>query len=332
MNSLSHFEQTVFWARYKASTGWRYHALSLEANGDEPADACYVLQRVAFPFSRIAYLPRGPILAEYSSRSLGNFFSQLETLCKTAGISVVIIQPPQNLQNAAEHFEAFPLLPNQLFSLTSGSVVFDLSQSDEDLWKKIRPKSRQYINKGLRSGISVVEGGRDDLQEFFSLMCNSSKRQKSPPNPASAAQLEQVWDEFSRSPCKPRLFLARIGERTVSAIYALAWDETLYLWKFGWNGESSDCHPNLVLYWEIIRKARAEGFAYVDIISADPAEIREQSKHPSTPRSPTSIKLSLGGDGIIYPQSYLFAPSGPVRCLLKLATNWKLYGKASSDI
>jgi lipid II:glycine glycyltransferase (peptidoglycan interpeptide bridge formation enzyme) len=87
----------------------------------------------------------------------------------------------------------------------------------------------------------------------------------------------------------------------------------------GWSGLHGDCRPNEAVYWGAIRWAKERGFRTFDFDGIDPAAARAVLDNQPIPadcqNTPTSFKLTFGGQAALYPPSYdyVFSP------LLRLA-------------
>jgi lipid II:glycine glycyltransferase (peptidoglycan interpeptide bridge formation enzyme) len=108
----------------------------------------------------------------------------------------------------------------------------------------------------------------------------------------------------------------------VCSVFAFTLSDTIRVWKAGWSGDYADSAPTHLLYWEIMRWAKAQGFKQFDFVWLDLEDARLAARgeiDPSRFRSGiTFFKMGFGGRVVFLPpvQSKFYHPLANVayRC------------------
>ena len=148
--------------------------------------------------------------------------------------------------------------------------MLDLSKDQDALLLSMRRETRREIKLALQSGICVREGNRKDLGILFRLMSVVAKRRGEPPTPNNIEVFNVIWDNFHPKGYV-KLLVAELAGKPISAGLIFTFGDTVRFWKYGWSGEEERKYPNHLLYWELIRWSRNNGFRYFDIVQVDSA-------------------------------------------------------------
>jgi lipid II:glycine glycyltransferase (peptidoglycan interpeptide bridge formation enzyme) len=159
-----HVLQTAAWGELKAGFGWEVCRLRKGETG------CQVLFR-RLPFGlRIAYIPKGPLGADWSSLQ-----PELDDLCRRKRAVFLKLEPDAWAENAgalpvsalADFQSSQPIQPRQ-------TVVVDLRGTEEDWLGRMKPKTRYNIRLSTRKGVTVRE--TNELADFHQLMTITGNR------------------------------------------------------------------------------------------------------------------------------------------------------------
>lgn len=127
------------------------------------------------------------------------------------------------------------------------------------LWRQVDASLRNQIRKAERSGLSVEFGGAEKLTAFYDIFAVRMRDLGSPVH--AAGFLRAVLDSFGD---RARIALVRKGSTPVGGLVALAFKDCLAVpWASCLKDYFSLC-PNMLLYWETLRMACAEGFRRFD--------------------------------------------------------------------
>jgi serine/alanine adding enzyme len=127
------------------------------------------------------------------------------------------------------------------------------------LWKQFDAKVRNQIRKAERSGPSVEVGGEEKLREFYQVFAVNMRDLGSPVH--AQGFFKALLDAFSGS---ARIALVYKDTTPIGGLVALAFKDTMVVpWASSLRQYFSLC-PNMLLYWETIRRACMEGFKKFD--------------------------------------------------------------------
>jgi lipid II:glycine glycyltransferase (peptidoglycan interpeptide bridge formation enzyme) len=221
----------------------------------------------------LLYVPRGPALTRASLDLLGPLIETADALGRkerAIGIRLESNAPACNAEWKVA-LAALGLQPIYPPTQPRSSWMLDVTPDEEALLAGMKQKTRYNIRLAARKGVDVVEGTRDDLDEFYSLYRETAERDDFfiHPKPVYRRMFDLFWESGAFS-----LLLARYHGELIAAI-TLVWmgDTCWYL-----QGASSNQHRNLMatylLQWEGIKRARSQGCSLYDF-RAVPDVLRE---------------------------------------------------------
>lgn len=127
------------------------------------------------------------------------------------------------------------------------------------LWGQLNKDVRYQIRKAERSGLTVESGGAEKLTAFYDTFAVRMRDLGSPVH--APGFLAAVVEQFGS---RARVLLVRKDGVTIGGLIALAFKDRLCVpWASCLKKHFSLC-PNMLLYWEALRAACAEGFRRFD--------------------------------------------------------------------
>lgn len=299
-----HHVQTGLWARVKAPQGWRPIRILARRDGRIVAGAQVLIRDYRFigPF---AYVTKGPVCGAEDPGLAARLIDEITRVGAERRCRVIAIQPPND-----GHFMG-PLLgergygPSALELASVASIQIDLSPGLEQILGRCKQKTRQYVHRARRLGVTIEEASAGDLDRFYDLHTATAKRQRFVPYSKS-------YYETMRDVLEPRgyfkLLMARLGGETVSGLLLVPFGRTVTTKIIGWAGLHREARPNHALYWGAIRWAKEHGFGLLDLEGVETAEARTalNGKPVATmiSHSPFKIKFGFGGAAVIFPEAY----------------------------
>ncbi len=134
------------------------------------------------------------------------------------------------------------------------TLILDISEGAESLWKGLSGKVRNQVRKAQKSGLTVLMGGAELLPEFYPVFAVNMKDLGSPVHHASF-----FAGIFSRFGEKARLMAVRDNGKTIGGLVCLFHKNTILVpWASSLREYFSKC-PNNLLYWEAIQEACNRG-------------------------------------------------------------------------
>ena len=305
------FEQTGAWAQAKSTEGWRPLRLILRSAGRIVGGAQLLCR--PFPlFGRLAYISKGPVLArDPLPGAVPRLIEELKRALRKERIFYLMVQPPDSSPWLTKDLPGAGFRPVVPGPLVGATVRIDLGEGLEDIFGRLARGHRRDVRHGEAGGIAVREGGREDLGAFFRLMSESSRRQRSAPNPSSEEFLRVLWDGLPGSGGVFKLFFGDRGGKPLTAHAVLGFNDTAWGWKLGWSGEALGVPANPVVCWESIKWAKQAGYRSFDFcgISREAAAGLLAGKTlKESARGPDLFKLMFGGDVMLLPEGYAYCP------------------------
>jgi lipid II:glycine glycyltransferase (peptidoglycan interpeptide bridge formation enzyme) len=314
-----HHAQTSRWARVKRVLGWDAARVILRED-DRILGGAQVLLRSVGRAGKVAFVPRGPLLADYDPRLIGEMDTALMAFGRKSRVRYIKVQPPANRQDLVSALRDLRWTPSAMEAAPTATVRVDLFQSEEELLKRLRKTTRNYIRQGPRRGLEIRTGGEDDLAAYYDIIEATSKRQGFTPYPAR--YYETMWREFSRDG-RATLLLAEHDGRLLSAILVIGWGDSATYKMGGWLGEKMLVRPNEPIQWAAMCWAKEAGYRYYDFdgLAKSVAETIARGETLENPadHGVASFKLQFGGDVVIFPGALDTSPDRLLRPAVRVA-------------
>jgi len=129
-------------------------------------------------------------------------------------------------------------------------MVLDLSPGIEALWTGLPAKTRNQVRKAQKSGLTVVSGGGELLEEFYAVFVENMRDLGSPVH--HKLFFTRMFEQFGE---QVRLFVVRDDHQAVGGLVCLFFRDTVTVpWASSLRRYSSKC-PNNMLYWEALEYA-----------------------------------------------------------------------------
>lgn len=261
------------WARVKVVNGWSAHRIITGGAGtDAPDIGAQVLVRRPRPMPwAFAYAPRGPVAGAWNADSIATFTATVRgALPPLAGrVSHVRIDPEVELDGpldpegslrhalrAAGWRPAAAIQPN-------ATRIIDLRPDEDALWSELRKKWRQYVNKARAGGITVVDGDRDRLREFYRIYRETADRAGFLIR--TEAAYRDVWDAFAPGGRARLLFAQEPDGTPVATLFLVRCGPRVVEPYGGMTPVGAESRANYLLKWEAIRSSREAGATSYDL-------------------------------------------------------------------
>jgi peptidoglycan pentaglycine glycine transferase (the first glycine) len=297
-----HVLQSWAWGEFKARHGWSASRLLFQQEGQVVASAS-VLQRKLprLPLS-ILYVPKGPALDWTDAGLVARVLAQLEHVARQRRALFLKIDPDLYYPDEALPFSPRPRCAPEIAQLLASrgwrfsgeqiqfrnTLLLDLDRAEEELLAAMKQKTRYNIRLAMRRGVTVREGTASEIDTFYQLYAETSRRDGFPIRPPE--YYHDAWGSFLEKGLA-HLLLAEAEGETVAGLILFAFGPTAWYMY----GASSDRHrrhmPNQILQWEAIRRAREAGCTLYDLWGA-PDELDESDPMWGVVR----FKLGLGGE------------------------------------
>jgi FemAB-related protein (PEP-CTERM system-associated) len=138
-------------------------------------------------------------------------------------------------------------------------LVLDLPADPDRMWRQLDKDVRNQVRRAERCGLSVVAGRIEHVSDFYSVLAARMRDLGSPLH--AFAFIRAAAEAFGD---RARIVLVRRGATTVGGLMAIAFGDALVVPWAACLKEYFPLRPNMLLYWETIRFACAEGFRRFD--------------------------------------------------------------------
>jgi peptidoglycan pentaglycine glycine transferase (the first glycine) len=270
-HSTAHLLQSGEWGQLKSAFGWEaVHIVEGETG------AQILFRHLPLGFT-LAYLPKGPVTA---STPNPGFWSALDHACRARRTIFLKVEPEGwEGDGRPSIFNRQGYIPSPQHIQPHSTLVIDLHGSEEDIFNRMKPKTRYNIRLAGRK--EVVVHPSDDIENFYAVMTVTGHREEF--HVHSKEYYRRAYELFHpKGMCE--LFVADFQGRTLATLMVFAHVRQAYYFY----GASSDLERNrkatYPLQWEAIRWAHAQGSEEYDMwgipdeakdIAEDDAEARE---------------------------------------------------------
>jgi serine/alanine adding enzyme len=139
------------------------------------------------------------------------------------------------------------------------NMALSLEADPDQMWRRLDKDTRYQVRKARQSGLSVQVGGAEQLDAFYPIFAARMRDLGSPVHDRTF--FKETVDAFEG---RSWIVLVRKGDTVIGGLVAIAFrDRVVVPWAACLKEHFRFC-PNMLLYWETIRAACAEGFARFD--------------------------------------------------------------------
>jgi len=250
---FSHPLQSNEWGEFRKKTGIK----AMRVDGIQ-----ITIHQIPHTPWAIGYIPKSPLPNKEAILKLRRIGK--EEKC-------IFIQLEPNVEKSQIDKELKPAF-HPLF--TKYTFILDLTKSEEELLKKMHPKTRYNIKVALKHGVKIVQDDSDEaFEDYLKLTEETTKRQGFYAHTQKYHRL--MWETLRQAQGKldankltAHLFLAKYKEQTLAAWILFAYKDTLY-YPYG---ASSSLHREVMasnlMMWEAIEFGKKLGLKKFDMWGA----------------------------------------------------------------
>jgi len=169
------------------------------------------------------------------------------------------------------------------------TLKLDLTLSEEEIFKQMKPKGRYNIRLAKKKGVKIIQS--EDIQSFFELIQETTQRNQFWGH--SKKYYQTMLNVFGKN---AQLLLAQYkGEIIAGGIFIYTQDEAIYYY-----GASGNQYRNLMapyfIQWKAIQEAKKRKCKQYDFLGISPEN--SPKNHPW--KGVTEFKKKFGGEIISY--------------------------------
>lgn len=276
----THPLQTWTWGEFKSRWGWSMRAVLFEDNGNCIGAAMVLKRPIPYtPFSFL-YVPKGPVF-DYEDEAVRTaMFQGLETIADQERAILVKVDPdiarafgedgiPDQTGTATLNTlsaRGWVYSPEQI--QFKNTVLYDISRPEDEILASMKQKTRYNIRQGTKKGVTVREGGVDDLPLIFEMYQTTAERDHFLIRPE--AYYLDGWRNLIEDGFAVPLIAEFEGQPLGAVIVVFFADRALYMYGASTGAERKRM-PNYLLQWEAIKLAKARGCTVYDFWGAPDA-------------------------------------------------------------
>jgi lipid II:glycine glycyltransferase (peptidoglycan interpeptide bridge formation enzyme) len=239
----AHLLQSGEWGELKSAFGWE--AVRVVEDG---IGAQILFRRLPLGLS-FGYIPKGPVFGKQAASGNQRFWTEVDTLCQKKHAMFLKVE-----QDGWENGDSSSILQ------PASTLVVDLQGSEEDLFNRMKPKTRYNIRLAGRK--EVVVHPSDDIENFYRVMGVTSQREAF--HVHSLEYYRRAYELFHPvGMCE--LFVADFQGRTLATIMVFGRGKQAYYFYGASSDEERNRKPTYPLQWEAIHWGRARGCEEYDM-------------------------------------------------------------------
>lgn len=263
-----HFLQLFEWGDVKADTGWRPFRAVVEDNGAILAAALVLIRSLPVLGRSIMYIPRGPAVDWERKDVLHVLWQGLSDLGRRERAVFLKVDPEvpkadEQVPAVLKTEEFVPFETGKSFESIQPRFAMPLSIAADatELLQSFHHKTRYNIRLAGRRGVTVREGRKNELPEFYKLLQETAERDRFLIR--GFEYYEALWQNMIE-PGHARLFVAHYNEEMIAATIVFRCGKKAW-YIYGASGNRHrNVMPNYLLQWEMILWAKQHGCEVYD--------------------------------------------------------------------
>ncbi|HOZ53232.1 MAG TPA: peptidoglycan bridge formation glycyltransferase FemA/FemB family protein [bacterium] len=252
------FLQSIYWQEIQEKNNQKVFLKGIESDGK--IIGCFLaISKNIFKKYNYWYIPRGPIFFKLDSDLdiWSDFFNIFKKYCRDNKIIFFRLEPLNKnflklLKGDKNIFKTKDIQPQE-------TSFLNLNQPIEVLLKNMAQKTRYNIKLAEKKDVQIFDVGLAGFDNFWKLISLTSDRDK-----FFIHSKKYYLNLISSNNNFIKLFEARAGEKVLaSGIFSFYQNTASYLHGASSNEMRNFMAPYL-LQWEIIKKAKQEGYKFYD--------------------------------------------------------------------
>jgi lipid II:glycine glycyltransferase (peptidoglycan interpeptide bridge formation enzyme) len=289
----NNFLQSWGWGEFNREIGKQIFRLGVYENDKLMGIALVLVQPTKL--GNYLYIPRGPIVKNFTSELLQDLTSHLLVLAKDNNCTFIKIEP--SLEETPENEHLFDKLGYQravTFTQVEDAWLVDLSKSEEELLEEMRKTTRYLVRNEPKQGVTIeISESYKDAEAFVEMLYSTSAR-KNFVNHPKEYYLKQF--EILAKDDEMRL-LKSLKDGKVQAMALVSFYGEMASYLHGASVETEGQSVGYSLQWEAILEAKRRGMRYYNFWGV----VKDRNFYPGHPWYGFSLfKRGFGGKKFTY--------------------------------
>jgi peptidoglycan pentaglycine glycine transferase (the first glycine) len=251
----AHLLQTGAWGELKSAFGWS--AVWIVADG---CGAQILFRRLPLGFT-VAYIPKGPVFSGQLSVVSGQFWREVDSICKSRRAIFLKIEPDTWNDDPLSSVVRHPLSVVSSHSIQPRrTILVDLRGSEEEILARMKQKCRYNIR--LAEKKEVIVRAWDNVDEFHRMMTATGERDAFGVH--SKEYYRRAYD-LLHGAGMAELLVAEYAGKPLAALMVCARGKSSWYLYGASTDEERNRMPAYLLQWESMRWAKARGAQEYDL-------------------------------------------------------------------
>ncbi len=264
--------QSWEWGVFKQKLGWKPLRIAVENQGVILAGAQLLIRRFPLFLGSVAYIPHGPLGQWREAEIFSLLMAEIHRLSKAHRALLLKIEPTCHVcQGVEEQLVKAGFCPNPVSIQPRATILVNLSPPFEQIYAQMHSNVRQKHRNSIRNGVSICQGGRQDLPDFYHLLESTASRAGFPVRPLHYYQ--DQWDTLD-----PRgeacLMLATYQCQLIAGAILFRFGKLAALFHMATDSNYLKLNSNISLVINCIQWAKNQGCQILDLWGI-PNEIAE---------------------------------------------------------
>lgn len=297
-NPASGFPQSFMWTDFKNEIGWKTYKIGLMEEKQIIGGA--IIQKFSFSKTKnFLYIPEGPVLP-YGEQGAKEMFhglmGEIDKIVNFKGGQITThLRIDPRLAEVPGFFSGFKKAP---FNMEPrDTLMIDLTLSEEDLLKQMKPKGRYNIKIAERNNVEVeIDSSQAGIGNFLSLYRQTTQRNEF--EGKSESYFKRLFPHIEKNGCS-EVFTAFVKDEPVASALVIFYGDRATYFFGGSAGKHKEKMAPYLLHWKIIQHAKQKGYKSYDLWGIAPEGKEDHAWHGIT-----QFKKKLGGKHLNFIGSY----------------------------
>ena len=268
-NERCHFAQSLAWAKLKK--GWKKEVVTIrDDNGKIKGSVLLLIRKIPFIKSTLVTSQRGPVCDIHDEKTFSELMKKVEEVAKKHKAFMFKIDP--DIPNDDMEFKemakrnGFKILEEvkDINRVVQPRIVFRLNlkgKTEDEVCNKIFPsKTRYNIRYATKKGITTREGKREDLDAFYDIMKETSKRDHFPIR--TKEYFEELYDTLGSEHI--RILFAEFEGKPIACTLHFVFGNKMWYMYGGSLSEQRNLKPTYLLQSDSIKWAISKAIEIYD--------------------------------------------------------------------
>ena len=242
------------WGELKSAHNWQARRVVFRDNEVVVGAAQVLFRPLPGPFRRLSYVPRGPVYAQGRDREVYDALASY--VKKNLPGTVLTIEPDSEEAPGASGYRA-----SKNTILIPRTLILDLAKDEDTLLAAMTKKTRQYIRKSGREGVTIKQiTSREHIAECLAVYRETAARAQ-----FALHGDDYYYDVHEKLGDASVIFAAYEGEKLLSFVWLAVSGRTAFELYGGMNDRGQELRANYALKWHAITTCKRWGIERYDM-------------------------------------------------------------------